>query len=172
MLEKLPAGEIFWHIYQYPTRAAATAAKESFGGVVVESLGKVWLFAIATAEWRASTGDRIAVIGPLPVTPAERYTARFMEAVFPSNESIQTSVHRHSGPEAWFVLSGAQCLRTPDNAIVIRAGQGGFVPSGPPMVLTSVGTETRRALVLVLHDVSQPWMTITSDWTPTRACPD
>jgi hypothetical protein len=56
--------------------------------------------------------------------------------------------------------------------MVIRSGQGGFVAAGPPMMLTSMGTETRRALVLVLHDISQPWMTVTSDWMPTQECPN
>jgi hypothetical protein len=163
---------MFWHIYPYPTRAAAEAAKPAPAGTVVESLGKVWLFVIANAQWRPSAGDRVARIGPLPVTRGTHYTARFMEAVFPPAQSLQTSVHRHSGPEAWFLLTGAQCLRTPENTMVIRAGQGGFVPSGPPMMLTGVGTEVRRALVLVLHDSSQPWMTIASDWTPTSACPN
>jgi hypothetical protein len=55
--------------------------------------------------------------------------------------------------------------------MVIRSGQGGFVAAGPPMMLTSIGTETRRALVLVLHDASEPWMTVTTDWTPTKECP-
>jgi quercetin dioxygenase-like cupin family protein len=107
----------------------------------------------------------------LPITPAKRYIARYMEATFPPNQEWKTSVHRHSGPEAWYVLTGAQCLRTPEHTTVLRAGEGGFVPPGPPMVLTSIGPETRRALVLVLHDESQPWLTNTTEWTPTTECP-
>jgi len=95
-----------------------------------------------------------------------------MEAVFPPKQAMQTAVHQHSGPEAWYVVTGAQCLRTPENVLVIRAGEGGFVRPGPSMLLTSIGTETRRAVLLVLHDASQPWMTITSDWTPTTQCPE
>ena len=82
-----------------------------------------------------------------------------------------TTVHRHSGPEAWYVLTGAQCLRTPDKTMVLRAGEGGTVPSGPPMVLTSIGPEIRRSFVLVLHDALQPWQTNTSEWTPASECP-
>jgi len=92
-----------------------------------------------------------------------------MEATFPPNRGMITTVHRHSGPEAWYVLTGAQCLRTPEQTMVLRAGEGGFVPSGPPMVLTSIGQETRRALFLVL--ASQPWQTNTGEWTPTQECP-
>jgi len=38
-------------------------------------------------------------------------------------------------------------------------------------MLTSVGPETRRALVLVLHDVLESWMTVAADWTPSKECP-
>jgi quercetin dioxygenase-like cupin family protein len=107
----------------------------------------------------------------LPITPARQYLARYMEATFPPNQAMQTTVHRHSGSEAWYVVTGAQCLRTPESTTILRAGEGGFVPPGPPMVLTAMGTETRRALVLVLHDASQPWQTNTTEWTPTRECP-
>jgi hypothetical protein len=41
---------------------------------------------------------------------------------------------------------------------------------GPPMVLTGMGTEMRRSVVLVLHDSTQPWMTIMTDWKPAGAC--
>jgi hypothetical protein len=63
-------------------------------------------------------------------------------------------------------------LRTPENVMVLRAGEGGFVRPGPAMLLTSIGSETRRAVLLVLHEASRPWMTITTDWTPTAECPD
>jgi quercetin dioxygenase-like cupin family protein len=169
-IETLPGGAIFWHVYTYPTRASAEAARPDAASTVVESLGRVWLFTIANEPWRPPAGDRVAVIGPLPTSPAKQYTARYMEAVFPST-SMMTSVHRHSGPEAWYVLSGTQCLRTPESTMVIRTGESGVVHAGPPMMLTSVGAETRRALVLVLHATGEPWMTVTTDWTPTKECP-
>jgi hypothetical protein len=171
-LQKLPAKEVFWHLYTYPTREAAESARNGPSGTVVESLGKIWLFTIAGANWKPAAGDRVAVIGPLPVEAIKGYTARYMEAVFPPKQAIQTAAHQHTGPEAWYVLTGAQCLRTPDEVMVLRGGQGGFVRPGPSMVLTSVGTETRRAVLLVLHDASQPWMTMKSDWTPTTECPE
>ncbi len=170
-LDALPSS-VFWHLDTYPTRVAAEAARGGAAGTVVESLGKVWLFTIAGSNWQPPAGERAAVIGPLPVVAAKKYTARYMEAVFPPKQAMQTSVHQHSGPEAWYVVTGAQCLRTPENVLVIRAGEGGFVRPGPSMLLTSIGTETRRAVLLVLHDAFQPWMTMTSDWTPTTACPD
>jgi len=167
-LDTLPAGDVFWHLYEYPTRAAAEAAKPRSFGTVVESLGKVWLYVIAARDWSPPAGQRVAVIGPLRVKPAAQYTARYMEAMFPPG--MQTSAHTHSGPEAWYLLSGAQCLQTPDSESITRAGQGAVVPMGPPMVLTGVGTELRRSVVLVLHDTREPWMTVTTDWKPAKPC--
>ncbi len=77
-----------------------------------------------------------------------------------------TSVHTHSGPEAWYVLDGVQCLETPDGITVVRAGEGSLVPEGPPMMLSSVGTETRRSVLLVLHDSSKPWTMSEMQWKP------
>src|SRR5690242_17390191 len=45
-LETLPAKEVFWHLYTYPTRDTAETARKASAGIVVESLGKVWLFTI------------------------------------------------------------------------------------------------------------------------------
>jgi len=167
-LSVLPSGDLFWHLYEYPTRAAADSAKPQSFGTVVESLGKVWLYAIAPESWRPGSGQRVAVIGPLQVNRAAHYTARYMEAVFPPG--MQTAIHTHSGTEAWYILSGVQCLQTPDTESVTRAGQGAVVPMGRAMVLTAMGTEIRRSVVLVLHDASQPWMTIAADWKPAAPC--
>lgn len=68
-LKSLPANEVFWHLYAYPTRAAAEAARKgSAAGTVVESLGKIWLFTIAgpqlaAARRRSYRGDRSAAGG-------------------------------------------------------------------------------------------------------------
>jgi quercetin dioxygenase-like cupin family protein len=92
-----------------------------------------------------------------------------MEAVF--KPGMQARTHQHSGPEAWYLVSGAQCLETPEGITVVHAGDSAVVPEGPPMSLRSVGTEMRRSLVLVLHDTSQPWQTFTSEWKPKGLCP-
>jgi quercetin dioxygenase-like cupin family protein len=168
VLSSLPSGDLFWHLYEYPSRAAADLAKPPSFGTVAESFGKVWLYVIAPSDWGPSSGQRVAVIGPLRVRPAEQYTARYMEAVFPPG--MQTAVHTHSGPEAWYILSGVQCLQTPEGQSITRAGEGAVVPMGPPMVLTGMGTEMRRSVVLVLHDTSHPWMTITTNWKPAGPC--
>jgi quercetin dioxygenase-like cupin family protein len=167
-LGQLPREPIFWYVDAYSTRADAAAARGP-RGTVVESLGRVWLFTIEAAGWRSSGGKRAAEIGPLPVLVGLDYSAQYMEAVF--TPGMTAPAHRHSGSEAWYTLSGETCLETPDGAMIGRAGGSHvIVPGGPPMHLTATGTETRRALVLILHDSSQPATTPASDWTPKGLC--
>jgi len=161
--------QIFWHLDVYPTHVLAEAAKGSHGAVV-ESLGKQWLLSIEDEVWRApSGGEHIADIGPLPVKEGAAYTAQYMVAVF--NPGMTAPAHVHSGPEAWYTLSGETCLETPDGVQIGRAGgQYVIVPGGPPMHLTATGKEQRRALVLILHDSAKPATTLVSDWTPKGLC--
>lgn len=169
-LDSLPPGPLYWHLYKYPNTAAASQAKKTSTETVVQSFGKGWLFNIAPATWKPSSGERVAVIGPLPVQPAKKYLARYMESVEASTVT-GTPVHTHPGPEAWYLLSGAQCLRTPSTTFVIHAGETGFVPGDEPMVLKPAGTEARHSIVLVLHDASLPWRTKTDAWKPQTQCP-
>jgi mannose-6-phosphate isomerase-like protein (cupin superfamily) len=159
---------VFWHLYNYSTRTAAEAVKGP-QGTVVESFGRVWLHTIAGAGWVPSGGEFIAIIGPLPITAGKQYTYRYMEAVFSS--SMRTPIHRHSGPDAWYVVTGMQCLETPQGITAVRAGEGAVVPEGSPMVLSSVGSETLRSVLLALHDTSQLRTTMASDWEPKGLCP-
>ena len=167
-LGQLKKSEIFWHLDAYPTRADAERAKGA-RGAVVESLGKVWLLSIENKGWRPTGGERIAEIGPLPINATEAYSAQYMEAIF--TPGMTAPAHIHSGPEAWYTLSGETCLETPLGKQVGRAG-GDYVivPGGPPMHLTATGTETRRALVLILHETSKPPSTLVHDWTPKGLC--
>jgi hypothetical protein len=94
--------QVFWHLDVYPTRAAAEAVQGP-RGVVLESLGKVWLLTIEEAEWQSPNGQRIARIGPLPITPGEKYSAQYMEAIM--TPGMTSSVHSHAGPEAWYTMA-------------------------------------------------------------------
>ena len=167
-LGRLPAGEMFWHIYSYPSIAAATAARTARSSVV-QSHDRVWLYAIADKTWRPVGGERTALIGPLGLDPDVAYTARYMEGTVPPG--AKTPVHVHPGPEAWYVLEGAQCLETPEGITVVRAGESALVRQGPEMILSSVGSATRRTLVLVLHDASRPWTIENTPWKPKGLCP-
>ena len=165
---RLTAPQAFWHLDTYPSRAAADAAKGP-RGIIVESLGKIWLLTIESKDWRPSSGNRIAEIGPLAVIAGESYSAQYMEAIF--NPGMTAPAHVHSGPEAWYTLAGETCLETPQGKQIGRAGSDYvIVPGGPPMHLTATGTEQRRALVLILHDSSKPATTPVHDWSPKGLC--
>lgn len=167
-----PAPPLLWHLDAYPSRAAAEAAKGP-RGTVVESLGRVWLFTVAEAGWRPPPGggERVAAIGPLPTREGVRYAAQYMEGVSPP--SAQSNVHRHPGPEAWYNVTGRLCVETPEGRIVAGPEEGAaFVPENVPHMLTGLGTEQRRSLVIILHDVSHPASAPAPDWTPRGLCRD
>ena len=167
-LGQLPNEPIYWHLDTFRSRVEAERAK-SPRGTVVESLGKVWLLTVDTREGRPKGGQRVAEVGPLPVNKDTVYAAQFMEAIF--TPGMTAPAHRHSGPEAWYTLTGETCLETPQGKMVGRAGGAHvIVPGGPPMHLTAVGNETRRALVVIVHDATQLPTTPAPDWIPRGLC--
>lgn len=162
------ASPLFWHLDTYPSREAAVAAGAA-RSTVVESLGRVWLFTIAPAEWRPRGGTHVARIGPLPLVRADSIAAVYMEGVF--KPGMNTVVHRHDGAEAWFTLEGSMCLETPDGILTQAAGDSGvLVRAGVPMMLTGTGTVPRRSVVLILQDATKPRSTPAHDWTPRGLC--
>jgi quercetin dioxygenase-like cupin family protein len=167
-LGKLPEQPIYWHLDRYPTQAGAEAARGR-RGVVVESFGKIWLFTIAEKPWRAPGGEHVANVGPLPVQGKTSYTAVYLESTFAPG--MTAPIHLHSGPEAFYTLTGDTCLETPDGAQVARGpGHVEIVPGGPPMFLMAIGTQRRQGLALILHDSSRPATTMVNDWKPKGLC--
>lgn len=168
-LGALPQTPLYWHLDTYPDRAAAEAAKGE-RGTVVESFEKVWLFTIAQSSWRASGGTHVATIGPLSLGKEATYTATYLDAA--TAPGFETDVHQHDGPEALYTLSGEVCVETPEGKMVGRAGGDPLLIAGNlPMRLTSIGTEKRRSIVLVLHDPAHNWkVPPTTVWTPKGLC--
>jgi quercetin dioxygenase-like cupin family protein len=159
---------LYWYIDRFGSEAKAKRAKIS-RSTVVQSLGRTWLFTVGGTAWRSSGGERVAVIGPLPLVPADSYAAVYMEGVF--KPGMQSPVHRHPGVEAWYTLEGEQCLETPRGKLIQRAGDPGvMVPGGVPMVLTGTGKSVRRSLVLILQDATKPRTMLVRDWRPTGLC--
>jgi hypothetical protein len=166
---QLSSPKVFWFLDAYATRAAAQADKGP-QGIVVESMGKIWLMTIEQENWKSAHGTRIGAVGPIPITAGERYSAQFMEAVF--LPGMMAPEHFHSGPEAWFNTAGETCLETSDGRMQIGrpGGPPVVVPAGMAMHLTAIGTEERRSIVLILHDSSKPPTTMTHDWTAKGLC--
>jgi hypothetical protein len=159
---------LYWHLDTYATRKAAEKARGR-RSTVVESLGRVWLFTIAPADWRPASGKRFERVGPLPLVKADSIAAVYMEGVF--EPGMHSMVHRHPGAEAWVTLEGSQCLETPNGKLEQRAGDHGILV-GPniPMMLTGTGTGVRRSVVLILQDATKPRSTPATDWAPRHLC--
>lgn len=166
---RLSHPQVFWYLNTYPTRAAAQADKGP-QGIVVESMGKIWLMTIAQENWKPAHGTRIGQVGPIPISAGIKYSAQLMETAF--LPGMMAPEHVHSGPEAFFTVAGETCLETSDGRV--QTGRPGgspvIVPAGIAMHLTATGTEERRALVLILHDSSKPPTTMVHDWTAKGLC--
>lgn len=159
---------IFWHIDKYPSRRIAEKAAIATS-TVVEAFGSVWLFTIEKRGWRARDSEQTSEIGPLPVKPAATYTAEFLRSVF--TVGMTAPLHVHSGPEAFFAVTGDTCLETPQGMRVGRgAGNKLVIEAGPPMLLMAIGDIPRRGFALILHDSSQPPTTLTQSWHPQGFC--
>jgi quercetin dioxygenase-like cupin family protein len=169
-LGPMPDTPLFWHLTTYPNRAAAEAAKGP-GATVMEALDQVWLFTIGGPGLRTHGGKPVADIGPLPVKSGVKYTAQYMEAIFPPG--AETRPHTHPGPEAWYHAAGGVCLETPEGKAFGQAGDNGFiVPGDRPMRLTVMGKEPRRSLVLILHETGKPASGFDTGWEPKGLCRD
>jgi quercetin dioxygenase-like cupin family protein len=159
---------IFWYVSRLDGPAQVSAAR-SPRSTVIDAFDKTWLMVIGDTRSRPHVGTLVATIGPLPVTAGVPYSALYMEASM--RPGMKSAIHRHSGPEAWYTLSGQTCLETPSGTMVGRAGGPPvIVPGGGPMELTATGTGIRRSLVLILHDAREKPTTMESTWKPQGRC--
>jgi len=169
-LGALPEGPLYWRIYTFADAPSAERAKLSHG-TVVQAFGRVWLFDIGGKGQELAGGKHLADIGPLPVETAQGdFSAEYLKSTF--SPGMTAPVHVHSGPEAFYAISGASCLETPDGVQVARgAGHSLMVRGGPPMLLMAIGQEARQGFALILHGEGSPPTTLTSAWTPKGSCP-
>jgi quercetin dioxygenase-like cupin family protein len=156
-----------WHIDKFASLSAAQTA----GGpnsIAFEAHGSAWLCTIESNVSDHHGGKHVAVVGPLPVQAHRPYSMQVLSAFFlPGNFSI---VHTHSGPEAWWVLEGEQCLETTKSTIRAHAGQSAIVPEGETMRMVATGTTPRRSLALILHDADRPPSTVIQDPPTLKSC--
>jgi uncharacterized cupin superfamily protein len=88
-------------------------------------------------------------------------------AVLPPGAS--SLVHAHAGPEAWYLLTGEQCLETATGLKRAGPGQTLIQRGYTPMQLNVTGKVTRRSLFIVVHD-SATTFAIPSSWKPPGRC--
>lgn len=165
-VERFPPGPLMWMLDTFPTLAAAQALAGPTAVAVVAD-GRAWLLTVGRRHAAAPGAGRIGEVGPLPLPAARRYQIVLAFAKVPPG--AHSASHTHSGPEAWFVLAGAQCVETAQGVHRTTAGHGTVVPADVPMYLTATGQEERRAFFLVVHDAERPWDTPVA-WKPPGSC--
>lgn len=168
-LGALPDGPLYWNIYTFADAEAAERASPPHGAVV-EAFNRVWLFGVGGKGRELEGGRHLADIGPLPLESAlGNFSVEYLKSTFASG--MTAPVHVHSGPEAFYAISGGSCLETPDGVQVARGeGHSLMVRRGPPMLLMAIGKETRQGFALILHDKGSPPTTLASDWSPKGLC--
>jgi quercetin dioxygenase-like cupin family protein len=169
-LGPLPPTPLYWSIYTFADLPAADRAKPQHGAVV-QAFGQVWLFDLGAKGRDFEGGRHLADVGPLPIETAHGdFSAEYLKSTFAPG--MTAPVHVHSGPEAFYAISGGSCLETPDGIQVARgAGHSLMVRQGPPMLLTAIGQKTRQGFALILHGKGSAPTTLTSTWTPKGLCP-
>jgi quercetin dioxygenase-like cupin family protein len=164
-----PQSRLWWHIYEFETLADAerAAAARGDGTAASSSHGRAWVYVLGGRRESVRGGTRKAVIGPLVLPAGVPVTARFMESVF--TPGMRTRIHSHTGPEAFYVLEGEQCMETPVQRRKLGPGETFVVPPGPHVQAAPKG---RKNILLVLHPRAAPWMTLEPAWTPSQFCAD
>jgi hypothetical protein len=155
-VDQLPAGQLFWRLETFPTRAEAERAAGDLS-LVAEAGGKVWLFTLGPAGGAASPGGtKVGEVGPLPPVTAPRYLLRINEAT--GAPGSVTTVHTHPGSEAFYVLAGEQSIRTGHGVLRVTAGKPATGHGADvAMQVSSSGTTDLRSLVMFVVDATRPF---------------
>jgi quercetin dioxygenase-like cupin family protein len=82
---------------------------------------------------------------------------------------LAPQVHTHPGPQIFYLLTGEQCLETPNGTLRARAGEGMVAPANTPMQLNITGSSKRDAFFVVVHDSAKPRVA-PSNWVPKGMC--
>ncbi len=161
----------YWHLRRFQDRHAAEAVAGSTG-IVVAINEEVWLSTVGPREPGPSLAEQIAVVGPLHLPSASSYDLVLSYVVMPAGS--RSPVHALSGPRAWYLLEGEQCLETviatsKASASNKTPGNAMIAPSNVPLEVATTGTSTSRVLGLSIMDSTQTG-TVRPNWQPSGAC--
>jgi quercetin dioxygenase-like cupin family protein len=144
---------LFWHIDRFDSaeqaRAAAGAASVAF-----EAAGSWWLMTVGAKTADHHGGRHVALVGPLPLPKARKYSMQVLSAAFPPG--TYSLVHHHSGVEAVYVVEGEGCYETPKRGFKVRKGETVALPAGTLMRAVATGASVRHVLAVIIHDAQRP----------------
>jgi len=158
---------LFWHIDKFDSRERAQAAVTP-ASVAFDAAGSWWLFTIESSAKDHHGGQHVAQVelGPLP--PAKQYGLLVYSSFIPPG--LTSRVHHHSGPEAFYVVDGEQCLRTESRAYPMHQGDTLLLPTGTIMQMVATGSVARHSFAVVVYDSSQPPTTRMENPSPLAEC--
>lgn len=145
-------GPLFWHIDSFDSLELARKAVGPTA-VAFEAAGRSWLLTIEAKTSDHHGGQHVTEVGPLPLSPAPKYSMEVRSAVF--KPGMYSVVHHHSGVEAIYVIEGEACYETPAQAAKLRKGETLVVPAGTPHRAVATGSTLRYVLSVNLHDSSK-----------------
>jgi quercetin dioxygenase-like cupin family protein len=158
---------LLWHIDKFDSAERAEAAV-SAASVAFQADGSWWLFTIESAVDDHHGGRHVTQVALPPLPPAKKYALLVYSAYLPPG--LTSRVHHHSGPEAFYVVDGEQCLRTEARAYPMKKSDTLAVPAGITMQLVATGTIPRRSFSVVVYDASQPPTTHLENAPPLAEC--
>lgn len=158
---------VYWHVDAFDSLASAQRAAGP-SGFAFSAHGLAWVVRVERDTSAHRAPAHRAWVGPIPLLPNRSYMMQIMSAYFLPGQHSQ--VHTHSGPEAWYVVAGEQCLETPSHVMRASVGQGAIVAAGDTMRLVATGTVARRALALILYDAAQKPTQLIEPAPPLKAC--
>ncbi|MFZ6641698.1 hypothetical protein ACO0LL_18290 [Undibacterium sp. TC4M20W] len=162
------ADTVYWNLDKYSSVEAAQRDVVRSTSVI-KAFGSFWLFTVGPVASRPLNGEHVAQVGPISIDRNTSYDAEFLKSTF--SPGMTAPIHIHSGPEAFYAVSGDSCLETPEGIQVGRGpGNSMVIRGGPPMLLMALGREPRKGFALILHAPSLPPTTLVHDWTPKGLC--
>lgn len=144
---------LHWHIDRFDSLDAARKAAGP-DSVAAQAHGSFWLLTVEHQADDHHGGTHVARIGPLQLPEAKRYTMRVLSTRLAPGS--MTPVHRHPGPEVFYIVSGEQCLQTEQAAHRIVAGQSYVLPADTVHRGRIISSRPRAGFGLVLHDEAKP----------------
>jgi hypothetical protein len=165
---RLNIDSVYWSLDKYASVDAAQRDAPQ-NASILKAFGSIWLFTVGPVPSRPLSGEHVAEVGPISIDKSTSYDAEFLKSIF--SPGMTAPLHLHSGPEAFYAVSGDSCLETPDGVQIGRgAGNSMIVSGGPPMLLMALGPEPRKGFALILHDSTLPPTTLVHSWTPKGLC--
>lgn len=158
---------LYWHIDKFESGEQARAAIGP-ASVAFKAHGTWWLFTIEAAIDDHHGGQHVAQVALPPLPPAKKYAMLVYSAYIPPG--LTSRVHHHSGPEAFYVVDGEQCLKTEARAYTMHKGDTLVIPTGVTMQLVATGSIPRRSFAVVVYDASQPPTTRMENGPPLVPC--